>query len=77
MNEFDDMTDDQLRDFEESLYDDEVAGVDVWPLRDRVLWEMNRRHIFDGVLPLFHRNPRSAALGIPREEEPWHKMNRL
>jgi hypothetical protein len=36
-------TDEQLIDLEESLYDREVDGEDVWYLRDRVLWEMNRR----------------------------------
>ena len=36
-------SDEQLSDLEESLYDDEVAGRDVWFFRDQVLWEMNRR----------------------------------
>lgn len=36
-------TDEQLRDYEERLYDDEVGGDDVWYLREQVLDEMRRR----------------------------------
>ena len=42
-DEYADMSDADLIALEESLYDDEVAGDDVWAERDRVLWEMNRR----------------------------------
>lgn len=38
-----DMTDEQLIELEESLYDAEVEGADTWFERDQVLWEMNRR----------------------------------
>lgn len=38
-----DYTDEQLRDLEQSLYDDEVSGEDAWFERDQVLNEMNRR----------------------------------
>lgn len=36
-------SDDRLIDFENHLYDQEVAGGDTWFLRDRILNEMNRR----------------------------------
>ena len=42
-NEWKDWTDEQLLNFEQGLYDDEVSGSDVWFLRDQVLNEMNRR----------------------------------
>lgn len=42
-SEYADLTDDQLRELEERLYDDEVAGEDTWFQRDQILWEMNRR----------------------------------
>lgn len=42
-NRFADWSDDDLRDYEESLYDREVGGEDVWFERNAVLWEMNRR----------------------------------
>jgi hypothetical protein len=32
-----------LLEYEEQLYDLEVAGDDVWSMRDAVLWEINRR----------------------------------
>lgn len=38
-----DLTDDELRELEESLYDSEIAGNDTWFQRDQVLWEMNWR----------------------------------
>lgn len=59
--EFDGWSDEQLRDYEQSLYDDEVRGEDVWHQRDRVLWEMNRRGMMDrraGVQP----DPAAAKL---------------
>lgn len=37
------LTDDQLIDLEESLYDLEVEGFDTWFERDKVLWELNYR----------------------------------
>ena len=46
-DEYANLTDEQLRNLEESLYDDEVGGQDVWFIRDKVLWEMNRRGMFD------------------------------
>jgi hypothetical protein len=42
-SEFADMSDEQLLALEESLYDSDVEGFDVWFLRDQVLWEMNYR----------------------------------
>ena len=47
-DEWEDYTDEQLKALEESLYDDEVNGQDVWYLRDKILWEMNRRRLCDG-----------------------------
>ena len=41
--DFENMTDEQLRDYEWRLYDREVEGEDTWFERDQVLWEMNRR----------------------------------
>lgn len=43
-----DLTDAELLALEESLYDDEVNGVDTWERRDSVLWEMNRRGLCSG-----------------------------
>lgn len=37
------MTDEQLREYEEYLYDEERDGEDTWAERDQVLWEMNMR----------------------------------
>lgn len=37
------LTDEQLRELEERLYDEEIEGGNTWFERDRVLWEMNRR----------------------------------
>lgn len=36
-------TTEALREYEERLYDQEVAGEDVWFLRDKVLWELASR----------------------------------
>jgi hypothetical protein len=36
-------TDEQLIEYEQSLYDDEVNGEDTWEVRDDLLWEMNYR----------------------------------
>jgi hypothetical protein len=47
MDGFQDWTDEQLLDHEESLYDQEVDGADVWFERDQFLWEMNRRGMMD------------------------------
>lgn len=48
---FDGWTDEQLLDYESSLYEDEVKGEDTWELRDKVLWEMNRRGMMDRAAP--------------------------
>jgi hypothetical protein len=37
-----------LIDYEQRLYDDEVAGEDTWFERDQVLWELNRRNFPNG-----------------------------
>lgn len=42
-NDWASWTDEALRDFEQSLYDEEAEGGNTWELRDEVLWEMNRR----------------------------------
>ena len=42
-DEWEGWSDQALIDYEESLYDQEVDGDDVWFLRDRALNEMNRR----------------------------------
>jgi len=41
-----DWSDEALLDYEQSLYDQEIAGGDTWYLRDQVLWEMNWRKLF-------------------------------
>lgn len=46
-SEFDGMTDDQLSELEQQLYDAEFDGADTWFERDKVLWEMNRRGMMD------------------------------
>ena len=43
-----DLTDAELLALEESLYDDEVEGIDTWERRDLILWEMNRRGLCSG-----------------------------
>ena len=47
MNEIDvelaELSDQDLWEWEQRLFDDEVAGDDNWFLRDAVLWEMSRR----------------------------------
>ena len=47
MDDYAEMTDEQLVDLEEWLYDMEVDGYDMWFERDQVLWEMNRRGLMD------------------------------
>lgn len=47
MDQLADMTDEQLRDLEQELYDLEIDGFDSWWSRDEVLWEMNRRGMMD------------------------------
>jgi hypothetical protein len=42
-----DWTTEALKEYEERLYDDEVAGEDTWFDRDQVLWELNRRGFGD------------------------------
>ena len=42
-SEWSGLSDQALLEYEEWLYDQEVAGEDVWYIRDQVLWEMNRR----------------------------------
>ena len=41
--DYDHLTDQQLIELEQALYDDEVDGADNWFMRDKVLWEMNAR----------------------------------
>lgn len=41
------LTDKQLVELEQVLYDDECRGQDTWFERDQVLWEMNRRGLLD------------------------------
>lgn len=38
-------TDEELIEYEQELYDQEVGGDDTWALRDDVLWEINWRSI--------------------------------
>jgi len=40
---YDDMTYEELVEYEQWLYEREVDGDDVWFERDQVLWELNRR----------------------------------
>lgn len=42
-NEWAEMSDEALMEYEQRLYDREVDGEDTWFERDQVLWEMNRR----------------------------------
>lgn len=42
-----DWTTEALVEYEQSLYDDEVAGEDTWHTRDQVIWELNQRGAFD------------------------------
>ncbi len=46
-SEYEDLTDEHLRDLEEQMYDDAIAGLPSWFERDKVLWEMNRRGMMD------------------------------
>jgi hypothetical protein len=46
-DKWDNWSDDQLREYEERLYNDEVHGADVWFERDQVLQEMNRRNMYE------------------------------
>lgn len=41
--EYADWTIEALRDYEERLYDAELAGADTWHERDQVLWELALR----------------------------------
>ncbi len=43
--EYADWTIQQLRDYEENLYDREIEGEDVWFERDKILWELNYRKL--------------------------------
>lgn len=43
MTDWTSWSDEALRDYEQSLYDEEAEGGNTWELRDEVLWEMNRR----------------------------------
>ena len=45
--DFSEMSDDELRETEERLYDAERDGEDTWFERDQVLWEMNRRGMME------------------------------
>lgn len=47
MDDFASWSTDALIDYEERLYDDEVAGEDTWFERDKVLWELARREVFE------------------------------
>ena len=40
-------SDRQLLDYEESLYDREVDGEQVWDMREAVILELNRRGLLD------------------------------
>lgn len=40
---FADWSTDALKEYEERLYDDEVAGEDTWFERDQILWELTYR----------------------------------
>lgn len=40
---FEDWSTESLKEYEQSLYDDEVCGADVWFERDQVLNELNYR----------------------------------
>lgn len=42
--EYADWTIQQLKEYEEHLYDREIASEDVWFIRDKVLWELNYRN---------------------------------
>ena len=42
-------TDEQLVEYEITLYEMEVGGIDTWEQRDEVLWEMNRRGLMRRV----------------------------
>ena len=46
-DQWSDWTDEALLEYEERLYDQEVAGDDVWFERDQVIREMNRRGLCD------------------------------
>lgn len=43
MDDFDDMTDEELLSYEEYLFDCEADGDDTWAERDQVINEINRR----------------------------------
>ena len=45
MNEYADMTTKQLKNLEEWMYDQEVAGEDYWFERDKILWELAKRDL--------------------------------
>ncbi len=44
-DEFSTWTTEELIDFEQRLYDDEVAGESTWDIRERVLLELNWREL--------------------------------
>ena len=41
---YEDWTTEDLKELEDTLYDDEVAGLDVWFQRDQIINELNRRN---------------------------------
>ena len=41
---YEDWTTEDLKELESTLYDDEVAGLDVWFMRDQILNELNWRN---------------------------------
>jgi hypothetical protein len=44
---FQNMSTEALVEFEQRLYDDEVAGMDTWETRDAIIWELHLRGYFD------------------------------
>jgi hypothetical protein len=45
MNEWDDWSDEALIEYEQGLFDDEMAGQDTWFWREAALEEMRRREL--------------------------------
>lgn len=46
-DDWSDWTDEALLAYEERLYDEKIEGADTWELRDQVLWEINRRGLWE------------------------------
>lgn len=47
VDKYKDMTNEQLIELEQMLYDLEKDGEDTWFERDQILWETNRRGMMD------------------------------